>query len=146
MDPNTVTIGAAVVLFAALFGFWSRLDTKIERLDTKLSGEVNSLDTKLSGEINSLDKKLSGEINSLDRKLSGEINSLDKKLSGEINSLDKKLSGEIKEVRLASEAAHKEIIGRLGGIETTQATHTERFNTISARIDCVEDKIDSLNT
>ncbi|MCY4538501.1 MAG: hypothetical protein OXE52_09770 [Chloroflexi bacterium] len=97
-----VTIGAAVALFAALFGFWWKLDAKIERLDAKLSGEVNSLDTKLSGEI--------------------------------------------KEVRQASEAAHKEIIGRLGGIETTQATHTERFNTLGARIDCIEDKIDNLNT
>lgn len=102
MDPNTVTIGAAVVLFGALFGFWWKLDSKMDRLDSKLSGEVKSADTKLSGEI--------------------------------------------KEVRQASEAAHKEIIGRLGGVETTQATHSERFNTISARIDCIEDKIDNLNT
>lgn len=102
MDPNTVTIGAAVILFLALFGFWWRLDSKMDRMDSKLSGDVSSLDTKLSGEI--------------------------------------------KEVRQASETAHKEIIGSLGGIETTQATHTERFNTIGARIDCIEDKIDNLNT
>ena len=101
MDPNTVTIGAAVALFLALFGFWWKLDTKIERLDSKLSGKISSLDTKRSGEI--------------------------------------------KEVRQASEDAHKEIIGRLGGIETTQAAQTERFNTIGARIDCIEDKIDNLN-
>lgn len=102
MDPNAVTIGAAVVLFGALFGFWWKLDTKMDRLDTKLSGDVKSLDTKMSGDI--------------------------------------------KEVRSASETAHTKIIGRLGGIETTQATHTERFNTIGARIDCIEDKIDNLKT
>ena len=36
-------------------------------------------------------------------RLSGEM----KKLSDDITNLDAKLSGEIKEVRLASEAAHK---------------------------------------
>ena len=102
MDPNAVTIGAAAVLFGALFGFWWKLDSKMDRLDMKLDGDVKSLDTKLSGEI--------------------------------------------KEVRSASENAHKEIIGSLGGIETTQATHTERFNTVGARMDCIEDKIDNLNT
>ena len=102
VDPNTVTIGAAAAMFAALFGLGWKLDSKMDRMDAKLTGKVDSLDTKLSGEV--------------------------------------------KEVRQASETAHNNIIGRLGVIETTQATHTERFNTIGARIDCIEDKIDNLNT
>ena len=84
-------------------------------------------------------------------RLSGEIKSLDTKLSGEIKSLDTKLSGEIKEVRLASEAAHKEINDKLNAIEVTQARHSERFNTIDERfnsikvqIKTVDDKVDRL--
>ena len=62
-----------------------------------------------------------------------------------VNGVRVELSGEIKEVRQASETAHGEINRRLGSIETTLATHTERFNTVGARIDCIEDKIDKLS-
>ena len=124
MDPNTVTIGAAVAMFAALFGFWWKLDSKMDRMDSRLTGKVDSLDSKLTGKVDSLDSKLTGKV----------------------DSLDTKLTGEVKELRQASETAHNKIIGRLGGIETTQATHTERFNTIGARIDCIEDKIDNIIT
>ena len=116
VDPNTVTIGAAVAMFAALFGFWWKLDSKMDRMDSK----TDRMDSKM------------------DR--------MDSKLTGRVDSLDSKLTGEVKEVRQASETAHNKIIGRLGGIETTQATHTERFNTIGARIDCIEDKIDNIIT
>lgn len=118
MDPNTVTIGSALVIFAGLFGFWWKLDAKIDNVESKLSDEIKGLDSK--------------------------IDRVDSKLSGEIRGVDSKLSGEIKEVRLASETAHKQILNRLGEIEKVQATHTERFNTVNARINCIEDKIDAL--
>ena len=105
MDPNAVTIGSALAIFAGLFGFWWKLDGKIDRVDSKLSDEIRSVDSK-------------------------------------IDRVNSKLSSEIKEVRLASESAHKQILNRLGEIEKVQATHTERFNTVNARIDCIEDKID----
>lgn len=89
MDANTVTLIQTIAIFGALFGFWWKLDGKIQSLDTKLSGEI-------------------------------------------------------KEVRLAFENAHKEIISRLGEIEKVQATHTERFNTVDTRINCVEDKVDRI--
>lgn len=89
MDPNVVTIGSAIAIFAGLFGFWWKLDGKIDSLDIKL-------DNKIEG------------------------------------------------VRLASETAHKDIRNELSGIRETQAAHTERFNTMGARIDCIEDKIDDL--
>ena len=73
-------------------------------------------------------------------KLDSKIDSLDDKT----DKITSKLEGKIESVRLASERSHKEIIERLGKIENTQATHTERFNTIGARIDCVEGKIDDL--
>ena len=51
-------------------------------------------------------------------------------------SIDK-LSGEIKEVRLASEAAHKEINEKLTAIQVTQASHSERFNTVNEQFNGV---------
>ena len=62
------------------------------------------------------------------------------RLSGEIKSLDAKLSGDIKEVRLASEAAHKEINEKLNAIEVTQARHSERFNTMNERFNKVDEQ------
>ena len=80
-----------------------------------------------------------------------KMDALDSKRSREITDLDTKLSGEIKEVRLASEAAHKEINEKLNGIQVTQATHSERFNTVNEQfnavkfhIKTVDDKVDQL--
>ena len=78
MEPNTVTLLTGVGIFVALFGFWWKVDGKIEG------------------------------------------------------------------VRQASDSAHKEILAKLGNIEKTQATHSERFNTVNTRIDCIEDKIDGI--
>ena len=80
-------------------------------------------------------------------KLDSKIERLDSKIERQgtrIERLDTKLSGEIKEVRLASEAAHKQIIGGQAEIKTALAAHSERFNTVQTRIDCVEDKIDNI--
>ena len=78
MDANTVTLVQTVAIFGALFGFWWKLDGKIEK------------------------------------------------------------------VRDASETAHKEIITRLGEIDKGQAIHSERFNTVDARMTCIEDKVDGV--
>ena len=52
MDVSTaVTIGSALALFLALFGFWWKLDGKIERVDTKLDGKIGSLDIELGNKI-----------------------------------------------------------------------------------------------
>ena len=47
------------------------------------------------------------------------------------------LRQEIKETRQASETAHKDIQGRLNNVETQLAS-------LAARVDCVDDKIDSI--
>ena len=85
--------------------------------------------------------RLSGEM----KKLSDDITNLDTKLSGEIKSLDTKLSDEIKEVRLASEAAHKEINEKLNAIEVTQARHSERFNTVNEQFNAVGERFNAVN-
>ena len=43
-------------------------------------------------------------------------------------------SGEIKDVRKASEDAHKEINSKLGDIQIVQAAHTERFKCIESHL------------
>ena len=72
-------------------------------------------------------------------------------LFGYLEIIRRDLRSEIKEVRQASEAAHKEINDKLNAIERTQATHSERFNTIDERFNTVhvqiknvDDKVDKL--
>ncbi len=90
MDTNTLVLVQAIGIFLALFGFWWRLDRKIDAVDTKLSGEI-------------------------------------------------------KEVRQASEAAHKEINEKLNAIEVTQAIHSERFNTINERFNKVDERFNKVD-
>ena len=78
MDTNTIALVQTVAIFLALFGFWWKLDAKIES------------------------------------------------------------------VREASETAHKEINNRLNAIEKTQATHSERFNTIDERFNTVDEKFNTV--
>lgn len=101
MDTNNIALVQTVAIFLALFGFWWRLDSK--------------------------------------------INSLDAKLTNQNKDLDARLSGEIKEVRQASEEAHKEIISRLNAVERTQATHSERFNTIGERFNTLDERFNAIN-
>ena len=42
-----------------------RLDTKIDHLDEKLTGQIAALDEKLTGQIAALDEKLTGRIDGL---------------------------------------------------------------------------------
>ena len=56
-----------------------------------------------------------------------------------------KLDGKVEKVREASETAHKDIREDLGSIKIEQGKHSERFNTLEARIDCIDDKFDEMN-
>ena len=71
----------------------------------------------------------------LDRKITGTR----QELQTDIKSLDTKHSAEIKEVRLASENAHKDILAQLSDIRIQQATHTERFNCIEKHLNLSRD-------
>ena len=73
-------------------------------------------------------------------KLDAKIETVDAK----IERVDTKLSGEITKVREASELAHREIRADLAEIKVEQAKHSERFNTIDFRFNCIEDKIDNI--
>ena len=58
-------------------------------------------------------------------------------LFGYLEIIRRDLRQEIKESRQASETAHKDIQGRLNNVETQLAS-------LAARVDCVDDKIDSI--
>ena len=100
-----------------------------------LDRKINSTRLELQQNIQSLDTKLTGEIKSLDEKQTAEIKALDTKLTSHINAVDTKHSGEIKEVRLASEAAHKDILANLGSIRVEQAAQSERLKCVERRLD-----------
>lgn len=54
-----------------------------------------------------------------------------------LETIRRDLRGEIKDVRQASDTAHKEIQIRLGNVETQLAA-------ITARVDCIDDKVDHI--
>ena len=56
------------------------------------------------------------------------------RLDAKIDANRREHSGEIKDVRVASEDAHKEINNRLGEIQIVQAAHTERFKCIESHL------------
>ena len=59
------------------------------------------------------------------------------RLHSGLESVRKELKSDIREVRLASETAHKEIVQRLGNIEIIQSAHTER-------VKCIDDKVTAI--
>ena len=73
---------------------------------------------------------LDRKITNTRQELQTDIRLLDTKLSDEI----KEVRGEVKEVRQASETAHKGILAQLTDIKVQQAAHTERFNCIEKHL------------
>ena len=77
-----------------LNGLETKLDTKINKLDTKINNLESKLDTKinkLDTKINNLESKLDTKINKLDTK----INNLETKLDTKINNLETNLNTKI---------------------------------------------------
>ncbi|MBK5221591.1 MAG: hypothetical protein JJE52_01685 [Acidimicrobiia bacterium] len=70
----------------------TRLDNKIDRLDTKLTGQIDRLDTKIGG----TDTRLTGQIHRLDTK----IGSIETRLRSEIVAAESRLMTEIGGVRV----------------------------------------------
>ena len=66
-------------------------------------------------------------------------------LFGYLEIIRRDLRSEIKEVRQASEAAHKEINDKLNAIDKTQATHSEKFNTINERFNTVDERFNTVD-
>jgi hypothetical protein len=78
-------VGLLISLVVLGWIFYSRLDSKMEkmemRLDQKISNEANRLDQKITSEANRLDQKITSEVNRLEQRISNEGNRLDQKIS-----------------------------------------------------------------
>jgi hypothetical protein len=89
-------VGLLISLVVLGWIFYSRLDSKMEkmemRLDQKISNEANRLDQKITSEANRLDQKITSEANRLDQKITSEVNRLEQRISNEGNRLDQKIS------------------------------------------------------
>ncbi|MEX2457369.1 MAG: hypothetical protein WD770_00100 [Actinomycetota bacterium] len=77
---DAVIWAALGILTAATFGNLYYLGSKIAGLGTR----IDALDTKLSGRIDSLDTKLSGRIDSLDARLTARIDHLADRLGAHV--------------------------------------------------------------
>ncbi|WP_419840310.1 hypothetical protein [Candidatus Poriferisodalis sp.] len=123
---------AGVFVFAAL-GF-ATLRNDIKSLDTKIDTKINALDTK----IDALDTKIDTEINALgaqmdalDTKIDTKINALDTKIDTKINALDTKFDTKINALGAQMDARFAEVglvlldhTDRLARIEAIYANHT----------------------
>jgi hypothetical protein len=73
-------IALLVASYTAFFGWVvvsiSRLDRKIDALDTKFSAKIEEVDARLSARIDALDAKLSARIDALDARLSARLDAL----------------------------------------------------------------------
>ncbi len=83
----------------------SKIDSKINDLDEKISDFDNNINNKIDTKINGLDKKINGldkKINDLDNninsKIDTKINDLDNKIDSKFNELDNKIDNKFNEL------------------------------------------------
>ena len=105
MEPSviaTISIFGGAVLI--LFGWFIRsvgtkLDKKVDKLDTKVGSKIDKLDTKIGSKIGTkIDKldtkigsKIGTKIDKLDTKIGTKIDKLDEKVGSKIDKLDEKV-------------------------------------------------------
>ena len=102
LDSNTITLmvtiaGSWLTLVGLIVYQYSRLDTKIDALDTKL-------DTKIETKIDALDTKFDTKIDALDTKFDTKIDALDTKFDKKFDALGRDLT-DVRE-RLARVEGH----------------------------------------
>ena len=79
MDANAVTIGSAAVLFLTLFGFWWKLDSKIE----KVRDAFDTARPQINGKLGVIEKEQathSERFATIDEKLSARLDCIDGKV------------------------------------------------------------------
>ncbi len=67
-----INIVQIFIILSGIWGFYSRLDKKIDTLDERLSEKINKLDERLGNRIDKLDlkiDKLSEKVEDVDRRL-----------------------------------------------------------------------------
>jgi len=77
----------------------TRLDAKIDGVETRLLSEIRTLDTSLRSEISALDTSLRSEISTLDTSLRAAIGTLDTTLHSKVGRVETTLGSSIRELQ-----------------------------------------------
>ena len=73
----------------------TKIEAKIDALDSKFEAKTDVLDSKFEAKIDALEAKTEAKFNALE----GRIDALDSKVEGKIDALDSKVEVEIRELR-----------------------------------------------
>ena len=114
--------GTVIVLFASMFAMGCWLDRKIT--DTRV--------------------ELKSDIANTRAELKGDIANTHAELKGDIANTRAELKDDIRLVRQNSEDAHKEINERLRALKDQAHVVDKGLSTLTARVDCIDDKIDGI--
>ena len=87
----------------------TRLDAKIDGVETRLLSEIRTLDTSLRSEISALDINLRSEISALDTNFRSEISALDTSLRAAIGTLDTTLHSKVGRVETTLGSSIREL-------------------------------------
>ena len=71
----------------------SLLETDVRENHTKIEAKIDALDSKFEAKIDAFDRKFEGKIDALDRKFEGKIDALDSKVEVEIRELRREFNG-----------------------------------------------------
>ena len=118
----------------------AELKGDIQRVQQKLEGDIANVRVELKGDIANFHSELKGDIASTHSELKGDIVNV----RSELKAARVELKGEIQLVRQNSEEAHREINDRLRALKDQVHVVDKGLSTLTARVDCIDDKIDSM--
>ena len=127
MDTNTIALVQTVAIFLALFGFWWKLDAKIEKVRESSEDAHKAINEKLN-DIRVVQATHSEKFNTVDERFNtvGErFNKVDERL----NKVDQRLN---------------KVDARFDKVDERFDKVDDRFNTIQSQIKSVDDKVDKL--
>ena len=120
MDTNTLALVQTVALFLALFGFWWKLDAKVEKVREASEDAHKEINDKLNA-IGITLATHSEKFNTVDQR----FNAVDQRF----NIIDERFNA---------------VDERFNTVDERFNTVDERFNTIQTQIKNVDDKVDKL--
>ena len=121
----------AIMVFAALFAMMRWFDRK--RPPPKVKRRYEDICAELKGDIANIHIELKGDIANTRAELKGDI-----------TNTRAELKDDIRLVRQNSEDAHKEINERLRALKDQAHVVDKGLSTLTARVDCIDDKIDGI--
>ncbi len=96
----------------------TRLEGKIEKLETDLNGKIEKLETDLNGKIDKLEIEVKGKIEKLETDLNGRMDKLEIEVKGEIKTLSTEVNGIGKRLDTQEFINRSVVVGFVLGITT----------------------------